>query len=61
MNMIDRAADLLFPEDGRQRTLNVKFLCAGEDNVSAEALAEEIVRAASQIRSGTAQPVDSID
>lgn len=60
MNLIDRAADLLFPAEG-QRTLNVKFFCAGDENVSANELAEQIIRADSQIRSGTARLVDEID
>lgn len=60
MSMIDRAADLLFPTEG-QRTLNVKFFCAGDDNVSADALAEQIVRAEAQIRNGSARLVTDVD
>lgn len=60
MTLIDRAADLLFPATG-QRTLNVKFFCAGDDNVSADELAEQIVRAEAQIRNGTARLVTDID
>ncbi|MBG6178547.1 hypothetical protein IWQ55_006405 [Labrenzia sp. EL_208] len=59
-SLIERAADLLFPTEG-PRTLNVKFLCGGEDNVSANDLAEQIVRAESQIQNGTARLVDKID
>lgn len=59
-SMIDRAADLLFPETGRQ-TLNIKFFCGGEDNITAQQLAEQIVRAETQIRGGSARPVENLD
>lgn len=59
-NQIDRAASMLFPEHGG-RTLNVKFLCGGVDNRSAIALAEQIVRAEVQIRSGSARLMSDID
>jgi hypothetical protein len=59
-NYIDRAADLLFPETGR-RALNVKFFDACEHNVTAEELAEQIVRAEAQIASGSAELVTNID
>lgn len=58
--MIDRAADLLFPESGRQ-TLNIKFFCGGEDNVTALQLAEQVVRAETQIRGGSARLMERID
>ena len=58
MTHIERAADLLFPAEG-PRTLNVKFLCAG--NVTADALAEQIVRAEVQIRHGHAKLVADVD
>jgi len=57
---IDRAADLLFPAEGR-RTLNIKFFDACEHNVTAEELAEQIVRAEAQIANGTAELVADID
>jgi hypothetical protein len=60
MDLIDRAADLLFPTEG-QRTLNVKFFCAGDENVSIDELAEQIVRAEAQIRNGSARLVANID
>lgn len=60
MSLIDRAADLLFPEEGR-RTLNVKFFCAGDEDVSALSLAEQVVRAEAQIANGTARLVTDID
>jgi hypothetical protein len=60
MNYIERAAELLFPVNGSQ-TLNVKFFCAGEANVSAEALAEQIVRAEVQLQNGTARLVENVD
>ena len=59
-SVIERAADLLFPNDGPQ-TLNIKFLCAGDENITAESLAEQLVRAESQIRGGSARLVESID
>lgn len=58
--LIERAADLLFAQEGR-RTLNVKFFCAGDDNVSALRLAEQIVRAEAQVRSGAAVLVTNVD
>jgi hypothetical protein len=57
---IDRAAEALFPDEGAQ-ALNVKFFCAGDENVSVDALAEIIVRADSQVRHGTARLVTDID
>lgn len=60
-SLIERAADLLFPAGEGPRTLNVKFLCGGDDNVSMNDLAEQIVRAESQIQSGTARLVEDID
>lgn len=58
MTHIERAADLLFPAEG-PRTLNIKFPCAR--NVTADALAEQIVRAEVQIRSGHAKLVNDVD
>jgi hypothetical protein len=60
MNQIDRAAAMLFPEEG-SRTRNIKFLCGGMENVTARALAEQIVRAEVQIRSGSARLVMNVD
>lgn len=60
MTYIDRAAELLFPQNG-PRTLNVKFFCGGDENVSAEALAEQLVRAHVQIQSGAARLVTDVD
>lgn len=59
-NFVDRAADLLFPDVGG-RTLNVKFFCAGDDNVSAADLAQQIIIAEEQVRDGTARIVHEID
>ncbi|MBG6178544.1 hypothetical protein IWQ55_006402 [Labrenzia sp. EL_208] len=56
--LVERAADLLFPEEG-PRTLNVKIHSDG--NLSMNNLAEQIVRAEAQIRSGTARLVRKID
>lgn len=60
MNSIDRAADLLFPNEGQQ-TLNVKFFCAGEESVSVDDLADQIIRAENQIRNRSARLVADID
>ncbi len=61
MTTIERAAQMLFPDEG-SRTLNVKFLCGGvANNVTAEGLAEQIVRAEVQIRSGSARLVSNVD
>lgn len=57
---IDRAADLLFPDEGR-RTLNIKFFDVAEGRVSAASLAEQIVRAEAQISAGNATYVADVD
>ena len=59
-SLINRAADLLFPESGR-RTLNVKFFCGGDENISASQLAEQIIRAETQIHGGSARLMANID
>ena len=60
MSYIDRAAELLFPKNG-PTTLNIKFFCAGETVVTAEELAEQVVRSYVQIQSGTARLVTNVD
>jgi hypothetical protein len=57
---IDRAADLLFGESGRS-VVNVRFLCGGQTNVSAEQLAEQIVMSEAQIRGEHARRVENVD
>ena len=59
-NTIDRAADLLFPDEGG-RILNVKFFCAGDENVSAADLAQQIITAEEQIANGHARIVADVD
>lgn len=59
-SQLERAVRLLFPPQG-PRTHNVKFLCGGEEDVTAEGLAELIVRAHVQIRSGSARLVENVD
>lgn len=59
-DFISRAADLLFPDEGRQ-TLNVKFFSGGESHVTASSLAEQIVRAEAQINAGNATYVTDVD
>ena len=60
VNQIDRAAAMLFPEDGA-RTLNIKFLCGGVENTDAQTLAEQVVRAEVQICAGSARLVTDVD
>lgn len=59
-NIIDRVAELLYPEDGLT-TVDIKFFCGGVDNVSAVNLAEMVHRAVTQIESGSAILVEDID
>ena len=59
-SIIDRVAELLYPEDGLT-TVDIKFFCGGVDNVSAESLAEMVHRAVTQIDSGSAVLVDNVD
>lgn len=59
-NFIERAADLLFPSEGRQ-TLNIKFFGVADDRISASGLAEQILRAEAQIAAGNAVYVDDVD
>lgn len=56
---IERAADLLFGEG--HTAVNVRFLCGGQENVSAEQLAERIVLSEAQIRGGHARPIENVD
>jgi hypothetical protein len=57
---IDRAADLLFGDPDRV-LVNVRFLCGGDPNVSAEHLAEQIVLSEAQIRSNRARLIENVD
>lgn len=57
---IERAADLLFGDGGRS-VVNVRFLCGGQENVSAEELAERIVLSEAQIRGAHARRIDNVD
>jgi hypothetical protein len=59
-NFIERAADLLFPAEGR-RTLNIKFFSVADGRTTANALAEQIVRAESQITAGNARFITDVD
>ncbi|NOR61982.1 MAG: hypothetical protein GQ535_05730 [Rhodobacteraceae bacterium] len=59
-SLIDRVADLLYPEDG-PTTLDIKFFSGGMSNVSAVDLAEQVLRSNVQIQSGSAVLVDDID
>lgn len=57
---IDRAADLLFGNPDRV-LVNVRFLCGGDDNVSAEHLAEQIVLSETRIRGNRARLIENVD
>jgi hypothetical protein len=58
---IEQAVQLLFPEEG-SRTLDIKFFCGGlANNITAESLADQVVRAEVQIRAGAARLVDNVD
>ena len=56
---IERAARVLF--DQGRHAVNVRFLCGGSDNVSAERLAERIVLSETAIRNGHALRIDNVD
>jgi hypothetical protein len=57
---IERAAELLFGDQDRV-VVNVRFLCGGDMNVSAERLAEQIVLSEAQIRGHRARLIDNVD
>jgi len=57
---IERAADLLFGNPDRV-LVNVRFLCGGDPNVSAEHLAEQIVLSETQIRGDRARLIVNVD
>ena len=57
---IDRAAELLFGNPDLV-LVNVRFLCGGEANVSAEQLAEQIVLSEAQIRGNRARLIQNVD
>ena len=59
-SLIDRVADLLYPEDGRT-TLDIKFFSGGLSNVSAHDLADQVLRALTQVDSGSAVLVADAD
>lgn len=55
--LIDRVADLLYPESG-PATADIKFFCAGDaPSITADDLAEVVHRALLHVRNGTAQPI----
>ena len=58
--LIDRVADLLYPDEG-STTLDIKFFSGGMANVSANDLAEQVLRAEMQIQSGSARLVKDVD
>ena len=60
MNLIDRVADLLYPEDG-PTTLDIKFFSGGMNNVSAHDLADQVLRACTQVAGGSAVAMGEVD
>lgn len=61
VDYLARAGEMLFPTNG-PTALNVKFLCGGTaDGATVQDLAEQIVRAEVQVRSGGSQPLQSVD
>jgi hypothetical protein len=57
---IERAAELLFGDADRV-LVNVRFLCGGDPDVSAEHLAEQIVLSEAQIRGSRARLIEDVD
>lgn len=57
---IERATELLFGNPERV-VVNVRFLCGGDPNVSAEFLAEQIVLSETQIRGNRARMIENVD
>jgi len=58
--LIDRVADILYPEEGLA-TADIKFFCAGDhDNMTAEGLAQIVHRALIHVDNGTAKPVNDL-
>ncbi|RZJ16711.1 MAG: hypothetical protein EON91_12055 [Brevundimonas sp.] len=60
MSAIDRAANALFPAEG-SRVANVKFMLGGRRDITAVDLADQFVRADSQVRGGGIQATTNID
>jgi hypothetical protein len=61
MTHLQRAADALYPETGNHQAGNVKFFRGLSNDVTAEALAEQLERASAQIAAGEAVRVMDID
>jgi hypothetical protein len=59
-SLIDRAADILYPSEGPS-TLDIKFFSGGLSNVSANDLAEQVLRSEAQVQSGSALLVEDVD
>ena len=58
---VKRATDALFPTDGSVETGNVKFFLGSSRVVTAEQLADQLVRADAQVREGVARPLKTLD
>ena len=59
-DVVDLAADLLFPPEGR-RVGNVKFFLGSRRVVTADELASEVMSAQQQIGDGRANRITDID
>ena len=57
---LERAANALFPSTGNL-VGNVKFFRGRARRVTADQLADQLLRADAQVRSGEALPVENID
>jgi hypothetical protein len=60
MTQLNRAANMLFPSTGASAA-NIKFFAGTSRAVTAEQLAEQFVRAETQIRHGDAVACNDID
>ena len=58
---LDRAATALFPDSGPARIGNLKYMSGTRRVVTAEELAEQMMRAEAQIREGAAVRITNLD
>ncbi len=58
---IERAANALFPDGGKARVGNVKFARGRARTVSADEMADQLMRADAQVLGGHVAPIASID
>lgn len=60
MTQLERAANMLFPLEGAQAA-NIKYFAGTARSVTGEQLAEQFVRAETQVRHGETAPCIDID